>query len=220
MRRVYFVSGLGADERVFQFLSLPEVEKVHIRWLAPGPAEPLSAYCRRLLAQIDLGQEINLVGISFGGIVAQELARLVPCRRVILISSIKGPREMGWKLRLLAWSRLYRVVPAGLLRWSNLLTASYYFNVETPAEARLLRQIVQDTDQDFVRWAIAEVMTWAGPPPELATAHIHGGRDRIFPVSPVRRALVVPGAGHFMVVNRAAAVSAFILRALQDADGA
>lgn len=214
-RRVYFISGLGADERVFQFLDLPGVEKVFVRWLAPGPAEPLAAYCVRLLAQLDIKQEINLVGISFGGLVAQEIARLVPCRRVILLSSIQGPAEMDWRLRLVARTGLYCAVPARLLKWSNLLTANYYFGVETTAEAALLHQIIRDTDRDFMRWAIREIMTWAGPPPAPGgVAHLHGGADRIFPAGPLRGATLVPGAGHFMVVNRAAAVSAFIRAAL------
>lgn len=214
MQKIYLVSGLGADERVFQFLDLPEVEKVFVRWLPPRPHEPLPAYCRRLLAQFDLSQEINLVGISFGGIVSQEIARLVPCRRVLLISSIKSPQELDWKLRLVARSRLYRVVPTWLLKWSNLLTAAYYFGTETAAETVLLRQIIEDTDPDFMRWAIAEIMTWPARPPLPQVAHIHGSRDRIFPVAPIRKATVLPGAGHFMVVNRAAAVSSFLRREL------
>ena len=214
MQKVYFVSGLGADDRVFQFLDLPGVDKVFIQWETPGPDEPLAAYCRRLLPQFDRSQEINLVGISFGGIVCQELARLLPCRRVVLISSIKGPWEMDWKLRAVAWTRLYRVVPAAVLKWSNLLTANYYFGVETPAEAALLRQIIEDTDPAFMRWAIAEIMTWQPPATSLGLAHVHGGRDRIFPAAPIAGVTVLPGAGHFMVVNRAAAVGAFISRAL------
>ena len=214
MQKVYFVSGLGADERVFQFLDLPGVDKVFIRWVAPEPDEPLAAYCARLLPQFDLSREINLVGISFGGIVCQELAHLVPCRRVVLISSIKGPWEMDWKLRTVARTGLYRVVPAVVLKWSNLLTANYYFGVETPAEAALLRRIIQDTAPDFMRWAIAEIMAWQPPAAGPGPAHVHGGRDRVFPAGPIADATVLPGAGHFMVVNRAAAVSTFIGRAL------
>lgn len=214
MQKVYFVSGLGADERVFQFLDLSGIECVFVRWLAPEAREPLATYCARLLAQFDLSQKINLVGISFGGIVAQEIARLVPCRRVILLSSIKGPAELDWKLRLVARTALYRFVPPGVLKWSNLLTANYYFGVETPAEAALLRRIILDTDANFSRWAIREIMTWAGPPAGLPVAHLHGAADRILPAGPVRGATVLPGAGHFMVVSRAAAVSAFIRAAL------
>lgn len=210
MQKVYFVSGLGADERVFRFLDLPGVEKVFIKWLPPGPREPLVAYCRRLLAQIDVSQPVNLVGISFGGMVCQELARLVPCRRVVLISSIKSPREMDWKLRLVACTRLHRAVPPRLLKWSNLLTANYYFGPETPAEAALLRQIIQDTDPQFMQWAIAEIMTWPQQPPVPGVAHLHGSHDRIFPAAPIQNATILPGAGHFLIVNRAAAVSEFI----------
>jgi len=41
---IYFISGLGADERVFQFLDLSDIKKVFIKWITPQINEELSAY--------------------------------------------------------------------------------------------------------------------------------------------------------------------------------
>jgi hypothetical protein len=36
MQKVYFISGLGADRRVFSNLELPNVEVIHIDWVKPS----------------------------------------------------------------------------------------------------------------------------------------------------------------------------------------
>ena len=86
---VYFISGLGADERVFQFLDLSKIEHQFIQWNEPQKKESLSSYCKKLTEQIDLKQEIILIGISFGGIIAQEISKIIECKKVIIISSVK-----------------------------------------------------------------------------------------------------------------------------------
>ncbi|WP_169306811.1 hypothetical protein [Pedobacter polaris] len=50
---VYFISGLGADERVFQFLDLSKIEYQFIRWNEPRKNESLFNYCEELTKQID-----------------------------------------------------------------------------------------------------------------------------------------------------------------------
>ncbi len=67
---IYFISGLGADERVFAYLDLGDREYRHISWEIPTNHETLESYCWRLIAQIDLSQDICLIGVSFGGTVA------------------------------------------------------------------------------------------------------------------------------------------------------
>ncbi len=159
-RKIYFISGLGADERVFQFLDLPGYQGIPVVWEKPLPGESLSGYAARLLTQIDTQRRVILIGVSFGGIIAQEIAKLVSCEKIILISSVKAVTELPWTMQLVKFTRLYRLFPPPVLKWLNLLTAGYYFGTETQAEARLLRAIIQDTNNDFMQWAIARIMDW------------------------------------------------------------
>jgi len=64
----YLIPGLGADERVFQFLRLRG--EVHVlRWLpTQNAAEALPHYAARLAAAIPPEQACWLVGVSFGGV--------------------------------------------------------------------------------------------------------------------------------------------------------
>jgi pimeloyl-ACP methyl ester carboxylesterase len=79
---VYFISGLGADEKVFQFLRLDSIQQIHIKWLKTDPIEGLRAYASRLTAQIDTSQEVILIGVSFGGLIAQEIGNSFPVSRL------------------------------------------------------------------------------------------------------------------------------------------
>ena len=56
--KLYCISGLGADHRVFRDHQLPEVEIVHIPWLLLEKKETLDHYVNRMMAQIKDEEEI------------------------------------------------------------------------------------------------------------------------------------------------------------------
>lgn len=211
----YLISGLGADERVFRMLDFRNLSVTHIHWLeSQSGTESLSHYVERLSKQIDRGQEVVLVGVSFGGIIAQELARLVPCRRVILLSSIKSEAEYPFQLRLLRATRLYTLVPASWLKKLGLWFADYFFGTETSEEADLLKIIIRETPEKFMTWAIRALMQWKNPYLLPGLVHLHGTRDRIFPVRSLKGYMPVEGGGHFMILNCASQISACIHQAV------
>jgi pimeloyl-ACP methyl ester carboxylesterase len=139
---IYFISGLGADERVFQFLNLDEVDHTFIKWNEPERKESLTTYCKKLIKQIDTTKEIILIGVSFGGIIAQEISKIISCRKVIIISSVKTKNEFSWPLRLARKLQIHLIVPLWLLTLSNRLTSDYYFGVKSKEESKLLHQII------------------------------------------------------------------------------
>lgn len=210
MKAIYYISGLGADERVFGYLQLKCENQKHVKWVTPKPQEGLHEYCKRLLDQIDLSQDIVLIGVSFGGIVAQEISKLIKVKNVIIISSVKSAKEFDWQLRCVRFLRLHRIVPSRLLKWSNLLTGDYYFGTKTRAESDLLRLIIKDTDRTFMKWAIDEIMKWDNVIANDKLMHIHGDRDRIFPIARIKDPIRVIDGGHFMIVNRAREISEII----------
>ena len=208
---IYFISGLGADERVFQFLELPNHPFKHIHWLSPEKRESITHYSSRLIQQIDTTQEVILIGVSFGGMIAQEIAKQISCQHVIIISSVKSPHEFSWQLKIIGKLKLHRLAPTPLLKWGNLLTANYYFSVTDKQETALLKQIVLDTATTFMVWAINAIMCWKNPDPLSNLVHIHGTSDRIFPINAIKNVIPVEGGGHFMIVNKAEEVSKLIL---------
>ena len=211
-QKLYLISGLGADERAFKFLNLPGVDFSFIKWVQPSAKEEIISYSKRLISQIDTNYEVILVGLSFGGIIAQEIAKLICCRAVIIISSVKSPEEFPWYYKGVKASRVYKLMPPSLLKRLNLLTASYYFGIDSGEELNLLKLIIKDTDELFLKWAIHETLNWQPFLPKQTVVHIHGSRDRIFPARNIRGAINIKGGGHFMIVNKASEISQLILR--------
>lgn len=199
---VYFISGLGADERVFQFLDLSKITHKFIQWIEPQRGEELTSYCKRLIVQIDTTKEVVLIGLSFGGIVAQEIAKIILCKKIIIISSIKSVHELSWQLKLVRKTQIHRIVPHWLLVLSNRFTADFYFGTENQTESKLLHQIIKDTDPKFLSWAIHQIMNWKNEIYPKNLIHIHGTNDKIFPIEKISNAIQIRNSGHFMIVNR------------------
>ncbi len=210
--KVHFISGLGADERVFEYLSLPGLERIYVKWIIPISGESISQYARRLLPQIDTEGEVILVGMSFGGLMAQEIAKLIPCKKIILISSVKSEQEYDWKLNMIRYTKVYKLIPTYVVRKASLLVGGYYFSIQNRREAELLREIIRQTDSHFLEWAIGQIMTWKNNASNPNLVHIHGACDRIFPPYKIDRAILIPNAGHFMVVNKCNVLSSSLMR--------
>ncbi len=72
---IYFIPGLGVDNRVFQKLELPSHLNVHyLEWILPiSLTESIKEYAKRLAQSIDVKTPYIIVGLSFGGIIAKEL---------------------------------------------------------------------------------------------------------------------------------------------------
>ena len=209
LKDIYCISGLGADERVFQKLNFQGYQPVHICWIEPEPRERISDYARRLTKQIRSESPI-LIGLSFGGLIAMEIAKQIDTEKVILISSAKDRQEIPFYFQLFRFFPIYRLLPAQLMLWLGQLIASWFFSLETIDERQLFRAILFDTDAKFMKWAVDRVVTWKNELVPDNVFHIHGESDRIFPIPFVEADFCIAKGGHFMIMNRAEYVSELI----------
>jgi pimeloyl-ACP methyl ester carboxylesterase len=216
MSTVYFISGLGADERMFQFLHLKCKNRVYVQWIQPHDDEPLHAYAVRLAEQIKEPNPV-LVGMSFGGVVAIELSRFLHPRKTILISSIASSRILPWYYRLMGFMRLHRIIPVPLLKRFHFV-GPILFGASTKAEKTLLKQVILETDPHFLRWAVGQLLNWHQPDHYENTVMIHGTADRILPMSTYPGVIKVKRAGHLMVLSHASEISAILDKILEDCD--
>jgi pimeloyl-ACP methyl ester carboxylesterase len=201
LKDIYFVSGLGADDRVFQALKLEGYRPVYVRWLPPQRGESIADYAQRLTAQIPVPEPI-LVGLSFGGMIAVEIAKQ--------IASVKDRLEIPFYFRLFRWLPIHRIFPFKSLLWACYLLAYWLFSIDDLEERGLLRSILLDTDPHFLKWALHRVVIWDNHSHPIGLHQIHGSSDRIFPIRYVKPEFVLKGGGHLMVINRAGQVSTLI----------
>jgi pimeloyl-ACP methyl ester carboxylesterase len=209
LKDIYFVSGLGADERVFRLLKFEGYQPVHIHWVKPERNEPIDHYAQRLATQIKSDEPI-IVGLSFGGLIAIEIAKQIHPQTVILISSAKTRAEIPPYFKMFRWLPLHRIIPFKALLGLTYWLVSWFFSLESRDEWQFLRAILVDTDPHFLHWALHKVVTWKNQTCLDCLYHMHGTGDRIFPIRYVDPDYTLDKGGHFMIVNRAAKISTLI----------
>lgn len=200
--RVYFISGLAADERVFKNIRLPAgFEMVHLHWIRPVKEESLEHYALRLAEGIDRSEPFAMVGLSMGGMIAAIIARHYTAAATILISSVPAARFLPPWFKWGGKLGLHKIVPMRLLTSMSLVKR--LFSAETAQDKKILRQVIRDSDPGFVRWAMDAILTWNEEELPPAYVHIHGSRDEVLPVRYLKPTHLIKGAGHVMIMNRA-----------------
>ncbi len=211
-KAIYIFSGLGADERVFQFIDFFEYKPVFINWIDPLRNETIESYAARISSKITAPNPV-LIGLSFGGIIAVEVAKIIKPEKIILISSVQSKDEIPFIYRLAGMLRLHRIMPAAVMRKANFITY-WLFGIKSDAEKKILAAILKATDPVFLSWAIDKILTWKNKSKTENLIQIHGTQDRLFP-SYKSADVIIKGGGHLMVLNRAEEVSCFLHDALK-----
>ncbi len=215
-KTIYLIPGVGANDIIFENLDLSGYEIVHLKWPKHKKHEHLDTYVKKLLPQIKKDTRPILIGMSFGGVVAVELAKLLNPYKVILISSIKTYHERPLKLLFLNSLKFHRLIPGKLVVefrfWMRWLLGKL-----TTHDLELIDRMIQDIDIEFNEWAVDQVINWKNEEVPANLTHIHGTRDRIFPHFYIKDAVWIKGGTHFMVVNRAKEISKIIRRELNSA---
>jgi pimeloyl-ACP methyl ester carboxylesterase len=207
--KVYFISGIGADHRVFSHIRLPEgYEASYIHWIPPGSNETIRTYALRLADQIDSSRPFILIGLSLGGIMSVEIAQQIPPVCTILISSVPSASHLPKLYRLSGKLRLGRLVPATLLKLAALIKHSLM--MRPAGNRRLMRQVIRAGDDRFIRWALSAVLDWDNRVIPQPLYHIHGTRDEVFPIGLTTPTHVVRKGGHMFVVSRPETVNRFL----------
>jgi len=202
MKNVYLLSGLGADKRVFDFLDLSHYHIHFLDWIEPVKNESIVAYARRLSRDLE-GKCPILVGISFGGMMAIEIGKLIHTEKIIIISSAKTRKSIPSNF-IARTLKLHKRLPARLFLKPNEILY-WLFGVRTKREKVLLRSILRDMNETFFLWAMDRILIWDNEVLLDNTVHIHGSKDRIIPFTSAD--FRIEGGGHLMVVSRASEIS-------------
>lgn len=205
MRTVYCISGLGADHHIFDKLDLPGCRLVPLPWLTPEDDEPIESYAFRMKHGI-IENNPMLLGVSFGGMMAIEVAKYVPGATVIIVSSIRDRHQLPMSIRVSGRLVNKRWAPPANLPWLAPLQ-DYFLGVENEADAQMAREYRGNIDPFYLQWAIRRIAFWKNEWHPPVFYHLHGTRDRTFPIRHVQPTHIVEGGGHLMIHNRAAEIS-------------
>lgn len=205
---IYCFSGLGADESVFQKLEIPGAQLHFIPWIAPLNKESLAGYALRIGETATFEPPYCLLGLSFGGMIAYELATVLKAERTFLISSATSGTEVNKALYLMGKTRVHQLIPDFILRQPSFLTY-YFFGLKTKTEKALFRQIMKNTSPFLLKWAISAIIDWQ-PEKAADVIRIHGDRDLILPIKSKGTDYTIKDGTHFCVLQQADEISRFI----------
>ncbi|MBO9593039.1 MAG: alpha/beta hydrolase [Niabella sp.] len=213
---LYCIPGFGVDERIYGNMKIDKARLCFLNWLDPDPQESFTAYAQRMAAGIK-DEDAILVGISFGGMVALEIAGFRNIKQVILISSIKQRSEMPLQMRLAGALRLNRIFPVKKIQQSETAyrIANRRLGAYTPEEQEFANAYRKTAKLGYVNWSFDKILNWKNTHAFKNVIHIHGDRDRIFPIKHIKPDYIIKEGTHMMVWNRAAEISAIINKVLQ-----
>ncbi|HJS53173.1 MAG TPA: alpha/beta hydrolase [Chitinophagaceae bacterium] len=200
--KAYFISGLGADKKAFQKIKLPAgYEPVYLDWITPEKNESLSNYALRFSSLIKNDDAFVLIGLSFGGMLACEIARLRKPLKTIIISSIGASNELPWYFKRAGRIGLHKAVPIKLLKagtiFKNLMGAA------SKADKAIIINYAKFADPVLVRWSLDAIVNWDQPERLPGIIHLHGSNDHMLPIKYTRPDFVIKNGGHLMVFNKA-----------------
>lgn len=202
--KVYAISGLGADKRVFEYLTV-DYNLITIDWIPPQKNEEIHKYALRISSVIDSSEPFVLIGVSFGGVVAIEISKILSPSHTILISSIETSQELPSILKFIGKTNILKLTPSKLFDLPRPI-AFILFGTDNK---KLLSEILDDTDLEFVKWALSQLSVWKNEELLSNCTTINGTKDKLLPVRKSKTNLIQYG-GHFMIVDNAPQISKII----------
>jgi pimeloyl-ACP methyl ester carboxylesterase len=200
---VYFMPGLAASSTIFEYITLPEdqFEMILLDWFLPQNKETLQQYAFRMTKQIKHENPV-LIGVSFGGILVQEMSTLIPTRKTIIISSVKSNKEFPARMLLAKKTMAYKLIPTSLL--ANIETlVRYAFGEHIVAKRiKLYEKYLSLREKSYLDWSIENVISWSRTKPDENVVHIHGDKDGVFPIDKIKNCIVIKGGTHIMIINK------------------
>ncbi|MFK8164368.1 MAG: alpha/beta hydrolase [Lewinella sp.] len=199
--KIYLIPGLGYDHRIFEKLSLRDVEVEYLNWIEPRKQEAIGEYAFRLFANVPEGEDIVLIGHSLGGIVAQEIAAKRKIKKIILLSSVKSRAEIPTFFKAIKPLGLYRLLTSTI----SQKTVKYWgpqHGFSSTEGQELFKSMVGRHSNTYLQWALKALSGWTCPelPSTTWVFQIHGTDDQTFPFGLIEDAdVVIEDGTHVMV---------------------
>lgn len=201
---VYFMPGLAASPAIFGNIKLPEdrFESHYLEWLLPlSVNEPLPAYAARIANGIKHENAV-LIGVSFGGIIVQEVAKLIKLRKVIIISSVRCNGEFPRRMRFAKKTKIYHLFPTWLMQNVQWFSRFAVGNSVVARKLNLYDKFMSVRNKKYLDWAFRTIINWDCTEPNNEVIHIHGDADEVFPPKYLKDFIPIEGGTHVAILTK------------------
>ncbi|TAF09046.1 MAG: alpha/beta hydrolase [Flavobacteriia bacterium] len=200
---VYFMPGLAASPTIFENIKLPEdqFEMHFLEWFLPNDKESIESYALRMAEKIQDENPV-LVGVSFGGVLVQEIAKHIKTQKVIIISSVKSNTEFPSRFKVAKTTKAYKLIPTQLLADIEKLVKYAFGDNIVSKRIKLYEKYLSVRDKQYLDWAIETILCWNQKKGNESVIHIHGDADEVFPIKNIENCIVIKGGTHIMIINK------------------
>ena len=202
MIHVYLMPGMSANSLIFEKIKFPKNFELHkLDWISPNIDESMENYAERLSEKI-VHKNPVLIGVSFGGILVQEISKIIKVNKLIIISSIKCNKEMPSHMKFGKITKSYKLLP---VKWINDFESliSFVLGPKIKKRVDLYRKYLSVRDENYLSWSLREMIEWKQSKPLKNIIHIHGTKDLVFPTLYIKNFIEVPRGDHAMILKRA-----------------
>lgn len=199
---VYLMPGMAASPRIFEYIKLSEERfRIHyLEWVIPIDNECLSDYALRISHKIK-HPDCVLIGVSFGGVLVQEISKHITYRKLIIVSSVKSMHELPKHMLLAKMTKAYKLLPTKLA--TNIDAFSKYaFGDNVKKRLELYKRYMSVNDSKYLSWAIEQMVNWNQETIIPNIIHIHGEKDAVFPIKNIDKCITVKNGTHIMILNK------------------
>ena len=200
---VYFMPGMAASSSIFERIHLPtDIFEVHLlEWVLPNKNESLKEYAKRMAKNIK-HENVILVGVSFGGILVQEMKPFINPKKVIIISSVKSNAELPRRMKIAKTTKAYKLIPTKLFENIELLAKFTFGSSILKQKFKLYEKFLSVRDKVYLDWAIEQIINWDRTEIDNEIIHIHGDADEVFPIIQIKNCIQVKGGTHIMIITK------------------
>ncbi|MCF6128138.1 alpha/beta hydrolase [Flavobacterium sp. AS60] len=200
---VYFMPGMAASSSIFERIHLPsETFEIHLlEWVLPNKNESLKEYAKRMALNIK-HENFILVGVSFGGILVQEMKPFVNPKKVIIISSVKSNVEFPRRFKVAKSTKAYKLIPTKLFENIELLAKFTFGSSILKQRIKLYEKFLSVRDKVYLDWAIEQIINWNRTEIDNEIIHIHGDADEVFPIKHIKKSIQVKDGTHIMILTK------------------
>lgn len=199
---VYCMPGMAASPKIFEYIHLPKPYKLHLlSWISPIKEESLSAYAKRMSERVTAVDSV-LIGVSFGGVLVQEMAKHIQVRKVIIVSSVKSRNELPLPMKMARTTNAHKLLPT---QWINNLDALalFAFGKGIQKRLKLYQKYLSERNPDYLDWSIDTLVHWDQEEADASVIHIHGKKDTVFPMKCLSKPFIAIEGGHAAIITSA-----------------
>lgn len=215
MIKVYLISGMGADNRIYRHIKIVDADIIHVNWIEPDKKDTLADYAQKLIDQYHIEPDSVVIGTSLGGMIAVEIAKKMRLKKAILISSIKTVWEEPAYFKFFRWFPLYKLIPHKLMVKFGELAKPIFGKMDS-AEAYMFNSMLENSSPQFLKWSMGAVLKWKNKIVPPSIYHIVGDNDYVFDHKKIKDAMIVKGGTHIMVFDKTKEINQLIAKILNN----